>query len=302
MTSSHEIGPSSDLLGNEQPLERLADRSKTLWLDRLTGTEHRVLRLTGILLTLFGIASLIFLTLDQIISKENVSGWQITLLILVGMVVIMLPELTTLLLSNRKLVVKYKDTTITIQELTEKLETDQKNLQETILDIIALQSLVFSVSDIILSEIDRDFDKNLEKRRSLLFKKFYRITEDMKDKEAAVALRERLTKSFLSSLDANVPGIKEALADVKCYHGAFDAEIDDAFMKAVVRFQRKARIDPADGIFGPSTFEKLTEAVGREELRREPPCERATTELAARQADMAAQPPPRPDHPGAIAT
>ena len=291
MTSSHEIGAGSEPLHNELPLEREVGRPKTLWLDRFTGAEHRVLRLTGISLTLFGIALLIFLTLDQIIAKENVNGWQITLLILVGMGVVMLPELTALLFSNRKFVVKYKDTTITIQELTEKLESDQKNLQETILNIIALQSLVFDVSDIILSEIDKDFDKNLEKRRTLLFKKFHRITEDMKDKAAAFALRERLTRSFLSSLDANVPGIKQALTEVKLYRDTIDAEIDDAFMEAVARFQRKARIVPADGIFGPSTFERLADAVGREELRVELPLNPTSTRRATQQGDPVSQPP-----------
>jgi hypothetical protein len=239
-----------------------------IWPDAFKD-EHKLLRIAGFVMCVTAGVFLVIAAWDNIISKENITGWQIILLVAIGFLLIILPELSNLVFVGKSVEIGSGLTRIKISDIPAHLDKKHKELMDLMLDIICLQSLVFGVSDIILTEIYGDeFDKKLAKRRQDLFRKFAEKIEDNYGESKQISIKTRLTGLFIQNMDVTVTGIKKALSKLSLYNGQVTSkDMDSEFFEAVARFQLQKKIIPADGIFGPSTLDKLLEAVDAEEVR-----------------------------------
>lgn len=146
---------------------------------------------------------------------------------------------------------KIKDLEVELKKNIEKVEKQVDELSDTF----------FSAIGRVWQE-ENEMPTFLKEKRNKHWDKFQVHMDSLHGEEK---LQEQIqnTYSYLRDYKIAPQQLKEKLASIGFYQGSFNNELDKTLIDSIVEFQRSQNLRHVDGIFGPLTYQRLTEVVDR---------------------------------------
>lgn len=145
---------------------------------------------------------------------------------------------------------RYKDLEVSFKEMEARLTKKVEHLHDEF--FVALEQVRAG---------EEALSPEYKKRRKEVFQRFTNSLEQMPAEER---FREQMlrTRRYLNQFKLEVFQLKEMLKKLDSYSGPIDNDFTPELVDAITHFQENHGLQPADGIFGSLTYQKMAGLLG----------------------------------------
>jgi len=157
---------------------------------------------------------------------------------IISLVCLLLPEINKL---------KLKDVEVEFKEKLEKVEKQLVELEDEFFKHLAT-----------LKKEDDSLPKEYIEKRNRHWDNFERYVQSL-DTEKRFQVQKSISLYYLEEYNISVKELKERLVCLGYYKGRIDDDFTEDLAEALTEFQRLNNMRHIDGVFGPLTYEKMTQ-------------------------------------------